>query len=82
MLIAVKALVVGKIIPGDLITRVSKQLGCRAFREDHLMIVELHAEVLDGFGHLCIVVERDRTFIDKMFHGDQDPVDQKGVFLR
>ena len=75
MLTAVKVLVIRKIIPGDLTTGVSKQLGRSAFREDHLVIVELHAEILDGFGHLCIVIERDRTSIDKMLYGNQDPVD-------
>ena len=74
MLAAVKILVVAKVIPGDPPTPVLKRLGGRAFREDHLMSVELDAEILDGFGHLCIVVERDRTSIDKMFHGDKDPV--------
>jgi hypothetical protein len=82
MLAAVKVLVIYKIIPGDLTAAVSKRLGCRAFREDNFMGVEFDAEILDGFGHLCIVIEGDRTPIDKMFHGDKNPVDQEAVFLR
>src|SRR5258705_7970741 len=74
MLPAVKVLVVAKIIPGDLTTPVSKRLGCHAFREDHFMSVKLDAEILDGFGRFCIVVERDRTSIDKVLHGDKKPV--------
>ena len=82
MLAAVKVFVLVKIIPGDLTTMAPKRLGCCAFREDHLMSVELDAEILDGFRRLCIVIERDRTFIDKMFHRDKKPVNKKGVFLR